>query len=246
MPRKQRRPQTGYGIQNFYETDAVQALQPQHHNPGFDRHGLKIPFRMIICGSSGSGKSNTLLNLISATTASFNDFYLFTRDLTEPLYEHLANSMTNQRTGRLNAHVHLYEGLDELNSWDLKTHFAEHGQTLVVFDDMVNERDQSKISELFIRGRKMGTGGISLVYLTQSWYKVPKTIRLQASYVIIRKIQSTRDLNMLLKDTSLGMNSDELTELYQSCVGNSITDFLFIDLENSERPFRKNLNEDIC
>ena len=92
----------------------------------------------------------------------------------------------------------------------------------------------------------MGSGGISLVYLTQSWYKVPKTVRLQASYVIIRKIQSTRDLNMLLKDTSLGMNSDELTELYQSCVGNSITDFLFIDLENSERPFRKNLNEDIC
>jgi hypothetical protein len=75
---------------------------------------------------------------------------------------------------------------------------------------------------------------------------VPKIIRLQANYVILRKIQSTRDLNMLLKDTSLGMSSEELIQLYEHCVGNSITDFLFIDLENAEKPFRKNLNDEIC
>ena len=246
MQRKQARQSSVYELRNFYQTPAVQALQPQYHNPGFDVHGLKIPFRMVVASASGGGKSNLLMNLLSVTTGTFNDVYLFCRDLSEPLYEHLANSMTNRRTGKINPHVHLHEGLDELNGWDLKTHFAEHGQTLCILDDMVNERNQQSIQEMFIRGRKMGTGGISLIYLTQSWYKCPKIIRLQANYVILRKIQSTRDLNMLLKDTSLGMSSEELIQLYEHCVGNSITDFLFIDLENSEKPFRKNLNDEIC
>jgi hypothetical protein len=243
MPRS--RPKTGFPLRNFYESKAVQALQPEYTNPGFEQHGLKVPFRMVITAASGGGKSNLLMNILQACTGTFNDLYLFCRDTHEPLYEHLANRMTNSRTGKINPHVHLYEGLDELNGWELKTHFAEHGQTLVIFDDMVNERNQQAIQELFIRGRKMGTGGISLIYLTQSWYKVPKLIRLQANYVILRKIQSTRDLNMLLKDTSLGVTTEELTELYQHAVGNSITDFLFIDLENADRPFRKNLNDDI-
>jgi hypothetical protein len=246
MPRKQARRTSGYELRNFYESKEVQALQPEYVNPHFNVHGLKVPFRMVICAASGGGKSNLLMNILSVTTGTFNDVYLFCRDLSEPLYEHLANSMTNRRTGKINPHVHLHEGLDELNGWDLKTHFAEHGQTLAVFDDMINSNQQQSIQELFIRGRKMGTGGISLIYLTQSWYKVPKIIRLQANYVILRKIQSTRDLNMLLKDTSLGMSSEELIALYEHCVGNSITDFLFIDLENSEKPFRKNLSGEIC
>jgi hypothetical protein len=246
MPRKQAKRSSGYELRNFYESREVQALQPEYVNPQFDVHGLKVPFRMIVASASGGGKSNLLMNLLSVTTGTFNDVYLFCRDLGEPLYLHLSNSMTNRRTGKLNPHVHLHEGLDDLNGWDLKTHFEEHGQTLCIFDDMVNERNQQAIQELFIRGRKMGAGGISLIYLTQSWYKVPKIIRLQANYVILRKIQSTRDLNMLLKDTSLGMSSEELIQLYEHCVGNSITDFLFIDLENAEKPFRKNLNDEIC
>ena len=248
MPRKSNKQPKPYELRNFYESKEVQALQPEYVNPGFDVHGLKIPFRMLLVAASGGGKSNLLMNLLSVTTGTWNDVYLFCRDLSEPLYEHLRNSMTNKRTGKLNPHVHLYEGLEELSSWDLKTHFSEHGQTLCIFDDMVNATIQESrpIMELAIRVRKMGSGGVSTLYLSQSYHKIPKLLRLQTTGIILRKIQSTRDLNMLLRDASLGLSKEELIEMYQSCVGDSITDFLFIDLMSVDRPFRKNLNEDIC
>jgi hypothetical protein len=247
MPRKQSKRSSGYELRNFYESREVQALQPQYHNPNFHIHGLKIPFRCLIIAASGGGKTNLLLNLLNVTSGTFNDVYLFTRCLNEPLYEHLANTQTNKRTGKLNPHIHLYEGLDELRSWDLNTQFKDAGQSLIIMDDLVNEPHQETcgVGDLFIRGRKLGKG-VSILYLSQSYYAIPKICRLQCNLIILRKIASTRDLQMLLRDCSLGISSEELIELYQRCVGDSITDFLTINLENSDQPFSKNLGEEIC
>ena len=38
---------------------------PKQHNPHFETHHIKLPFRMIIAGNSGSGKTQTLLNIIN-------------------------------------------------------------------------------------------------------------------------------------------------------------------------------------
>jgi hypothetical protein len=231
-------------IKNFYLEDEVIALQPKYHNPNKDYHGLSLPFRALVVGASGSGKTNIVANMLNALTDTFNEFYLFTRDLSEPLYEHLRNKMSNQRTGRLNEHVHLNEGLDELNTMDLKTGFPEDSQILIVFDDLVAERHQQKIEELFLRGRKI-SNGISLVYITQSYYRVPRLIRLNLSYLILRKVSSSRDVNMILRECSLGISNEELVALYKRTVGTSIVNFLFVDLTNAQRPFRKNLNDDV-
>jgi hypothetical protein len=233
-----------FQIQNFYQKKAVQDLKKPTHNPGFEQHGMQIPFRMVVVGASGSGKTNITMNLLNFFSNTFNDVYLFTRALGEPLYDYLHNKNTDKR-GHLNPHVHLHEGLDELNSWDLNTHFKEHGQTLIIFDDIVLEKNQSKIMELFVRGRKLGTGGISLVYLSQSFFKIPKTIRSQLTHCIIRRIGTSRDRDMLMRDLSLDVTKEELMDIYQRCVGRDITNFLMIDLENPDRPFRKNFNEEI-
>jgi hypothetical protein len=134
--------------------------------------------------------------------------------------------------------------LDELNTMDLKTGFPEDSQILIVFDDLVAERHQQKIEELFLRGRKI-SNGISLVYITQSYYRVPRLIRLNLSYLILRKVSSSRDVNMILRECSLGISNEELVALYKRTVGTSIVNFLFVDLTNAQRPFRKNLNDDV-
>jgi hypothetical protein len=233
-----------FQIQNFYKKPAVQALKKPVHNPNFEIHNISIPFRMVCIGASGSGKTNITINLLNFFTNTFTDVYLFTRSLAEPLYDYLRNKNTNKR-GILNPHIHLHEGLEDLNNWDLNAHFKEHNQTLIIFDDLVLEKDQSKISELFVRGRKLGTGGISLLYLSQSFYKIPKTIRSQLTYCIIRRIGTKRDRDMIMSDLSLDVTKEELTDIYQRCVGRDITNFLLIDLENPDRPFRKNFNEEI-
>ena len=73
-------------------------------------------------------------------------------------------------------------------------------QNLVVFDDQVVTKNQSKIINYFIYGRKVGAG-ITCMYLTQSYYSVPKTIRAQLSYLWVVKVGQKRDLNLILADS---------------------------------------------
>ena len=61
---------------------------------------------------------------------------------------------------------------------------------LIVFDDKIadiesNEKLKPIVTELFLRGRKLN---ISLVFISQSYFKVPKTIRINATHRFIMKI----------------------------------------------------------
>ena len=74
---------------------------------------------------------------------------------------------------------------------------------LIVFDDMIADMDSNKklspkATELFLRGRKLI---ISLVFILQSSFKVPKTIRLNDTHYFVMKIPSKRDclLTLILK-----------------------------------------------
>ena len=65
-----------------------------------------------------------------------------------------------------------------------------------MFDDMIadmesNENLGPKVTKLFLRGRKPN---ISLVFISQSYFKVPKTIRLNAPHYFIIKLPTKREL----------------------------------------------------
>ena len=222
-------------IINFYELAEVKAFEKESHNPNYEQHNIKIPCRIAIIGASGSGKSNTVLNFINQFTDTFNHILIFTKNKTEPLYQYLEAKIPSRDQ------LTIYEGLDELNKMNLDKDF--HGQTLVIFDDMVLEKNQSQIEQLFIRGRKLA-GGVSLLYLSQSYYGIPRKIRLQINYLILRKVPSSRDIGAILKECSLGVDKNELVNIYKHCVGKSITEFLLIDFNcDPEFAFRKNFHD---
>jgi hypothetical protein len=112
-------------------------------------------------------------------------------------------------------------------------------QVLMIFDDLVNMKNQAPIIEYFIRGRKLA-GGISLIYLTQSYFLTPKTIRVNCDYVILKKLNSTKDLTYILREYNLGVDKKTLLKLYSEATRES-SDFLLIDLQGppTER-FRHN------
>ena len=65
----------------------------------------------------------------------------------------------------------------------------KENKILIVFDDMVvdmihNKKLNSIVTKLFIKGRKLN---ISLVFITQSYFKVPKDVRLNTSHFFITK-----------------------------------------------------------
>ena len=67
---------------------------------------------------------------------------------------------------------------------------------LIVFDDMIvdminNKKLNPVVTELFIRGRKLN---ISVVFITQSYFKVPKYVRLNSTHFFITRIPNKREL----------------------------------------------------
>ena len=138
------------------------------------------PYRIdsVIVGGSGSGKTNTLLNLINEQH-DIDKIYLYTRDLNEPKYEILIKKYKDAGIKHLNdpnAFIEcsntmddVYENIHDYNS-------SRKRKILIVFDDMIadimtNKKFQAIIKELFIRCRKLN---ISLVFIPQSFFSVPK------------------------------------------------------------------------
>ena len=69
-------------------------------------------------------------------------------------------------------------------------------RALIVFNDMIVDIESNKklspmVTELFLRGRKLN---ISLVFILQSYFKVSKTLRLNATHYFIMKIPNKREL----------------------------------------------------
>ena len=72
-------------------------------------------------------------------------------------------------------------------------------KVLIVFDDMIadminNKKLNSIVTELFIRGRKLN---ISIVFITQSYFKVTKDVRLNSTHFFIMRIPNKRELQQI-------------------------------------------------
>ena len=79
--------------------------------------------------------------------------------------------------------------------------------------DMINNKKlNSIITELFIRGRKLN---ISLVFITQSYFKVPKDVRLNSTHFFIMKIPNKRELQKIALNHSSDINSKDFIKIYK-------------------------------
>ena len=116
---------------------------------------------------------------------------------------------------------------------------------LIVFDDMIadiikNKKLNSIVTELFIRGRKLN---ISIVFITQSYFKVPKDVRLNTSHFFIAKIPNKRELQQIAINHSSDINTKDFANIYRKCTAEPYS-FLVNDTAlASDNPlrFRENL-----
>ena len=116
---------------------------------------------------------------------------------------------------------------------------------LIAFDDMIADMLSNKklnpiVTELFIRGRKLN---ISLVFITQSYFAVPKNIRLNSTHYFIMKIQSKQELQQTAFNHSSDIDFKDFMNLYKKCTAKPYS-FLVIDAtlaSDNLSHFRKNL-----
>ena len=116
---------------------------------------------------------------------------------------------------------------------------------LIVFDDMIadiinNKKLNSIVTELFIRGRKLN---ISLVFITQSYFKVPKDVRLNTTHFFITKIPNKRELQQIALNYLSDISIKDFINIYKKYTAEPYS-FLVNDATlASDNPlrFRKNL-----
>ena len=122
---------------------------------------------------------------------------------------------------------------------------TEKGKSLIVFDDMIadimtNKIFQAIIKELFIRWRKLN---ILLVFITKSYFSVPKDVRLKSTHYLIVKIKNKRELKNTARIHSADIDYKDFVKIYRECTKEPFS-FLTIDITlpaSDPLRFRKNL-----
>jgi len=215
---------------NWYEK-IPKGMLLQSENPNKHLHGMNVPFRACVVAPSGSGKTSWLLSLIhlfSQGKGTFADITIITRNKDEPLYTFLQSKCES---------IVIKEGLENLPRLDK---FNKNENHLVCLDDLVLERDLTAVSNYYVRCRKLN---VSICFLSQSYYKIPKIIRSNCNYLIILKMSGQREINMIMSEFGLGVSKDQLLDIYQYATAEKFSP-LMVDLEaDPEKRFRKGFLE---
>ena len=107
----------------------------------------------------------------------------------------------------------VYKNIDEYN-------IDQKRKILIVFDDMIadiikNKKLNSIVTELFIRGRKLS---ISLAFITKSYFKVPRDVRLNTTHFFIAKISNDRELKQIATNHLSDINTKDFTNIYRKYI----------------------------
>ena len=133
-------------------------------------------FRMLICGPSNSGKTNTLLNMLYNLLV-YDKIYLCAKNLHQDKYQYMIDDFkerVNPVTG-----YNVIEAASEVIPLKM---LPIDNQKILIFDDMVCEKNQEDIIDYFTNGRLRNC---SVIYLSQSYFKTPKDIRDNCSHFCV-------------------------------------------------------------
>ena len=206
------------------------------------------PYRILIIGGSRSWKTNALLNLMKNQRPDIHKIYLHVTSPFESKYQLFING--GEKVGIENlknkkAFIDCSQTIDDVYENVEDYNPTKKRRVLIVFDDMIadiksNEKLSLKVAELFLRGRKPN---ISLVFISQSYFKMPKTVKLNATHRFIMKILNKRELHQIASNHSSENDSKGFMKLYKEYTEEPYS-FLVNDMNlSSENPlrFRKNL-----
>ena len=179
------------------------------------------PYGILIIGSSGSGKKNALLNLIN-NQPDIDKIYLYAKDPYEKKYQYLINKREKVGLDHFNDRKTFIEYSNDMR--DVYKNIEDYNlgrerKILIVFNDVMADMINNKklnpiVTELFIRGRKLN---ISIVFIMQSYFKVPKGVRLNSTHLFIMKILNKRELQQIALNHSSDIDFKDFMKIYKEC-----------------------------
>ena len=174
------------------------------------------------------------MNLIN-NQPDIDKIYLYAKDPYEKKYQYLIKKSEKVRLDHFddpkafmeysNDMQDVYKNIEDYNP-------IKKRKVLIVFDDMIADMINNKklnpvVTELFIRGRKLN---ISIAFITQSYFKVPKDVRLNSTHFFILKIPNKRELQQIVLNHSSDIDFKDFMKIYKNAPRNHTLFWLMIQL----------------
>ena len=219
----------------------ISNLKIKDSTPKFRNKNMLAPqwcFRIIFVGKSGSGKTMTMLNLLYRYL-DFDTLTVYARHLDNPQYQDLRDKIEKAEEDQDEESRTFFSST--LKDYLPVESYNPENQNLVIFDDFasLSERELQPVCDMWIRGRHRS---ISSMFLTQSYKKLPKTARLQATMIVLFKGLNEADKKSVWADHVSSMPYKEFDELYHVCTDPKFG-FMVIDLENPDFHIRRGFDE---
>ena len=195
--------------------------------PNYDRHDKNTnfkrlygympsdTFRMLICGNSGSGKTNLLYHMLMKPLLYYDRIHLYAKNLEQQKYKDMIQTLTDI-SNSVGYNVLVCSNDDIIPVEELKD---DDAQKIVIFDNFICEKNQKPLIDYFIRGRHKNC---SVIYLSQSFYKTPKDIRLNCSHFCVYDFPSSNERGLISRE--LGVDKDKYSK-----ATNEPFSFLYVD-----------------
>ena len=159
-----------------------------------------------------------MLNLIN-NQLDIDKIYLYAKDPSEEKYKFLISKRESTVLKHFNDPKAFIECSNDMQDVYKKIDEYNIGKKrkTIVFDDMIadiinNKKLNPVVTELFIRGGKLN---ISLVFTTQSYFKVPKDARLNSTHFFIQKIPNKRELQQIALNHSSDIDFKDFTKIHK-------------------------------
>ena len=172
-------------------------------------------FRMLICGNSGSGKTNLLYHMLMRPLLFYDQIHLYAKNLDQQKYQDMISNF-DDISQSVGYNVLVCSNDDIVPVENLMDNTA---QKIVIFDDFVCEKNQKPLIDYFIRGRHKNC---SVIYLSQSFYGTPKDIRLNCSHFCVYEFPSSNERNLISRE--LGVDKEQYIN-----ATNKPYSFLYVD-----------------
>ena len=193
-------------------------------------------------------RKNKCIIKFNKQSPDIDKIYLYAKDPYEKKYQYLINKREKVGLNHFNDPKAFMEYSNDMQ--DVYKNIEDYNpikkrKLLIIFDDMIadminNNKLNLIVTELFIRGRKLN---ISIVFITQSYFKVPKDVRLNSTYFFIMKIPNKRELQQIALNYSSDIDFKDFMNIYKKSTKEPYS-FLVNDTTlPSDNPlrFRKNL-----
>jgi A32 protein len=211
---------------NLYETKAVKKFLPKKNNPSFKATQMELNSRILVVGASGSGKTNWLGNYLVKAKDTFNMIHIVYKE-SEAIYDMLREQFKKK--------VVFYNNPGELPTLkemrkDKDGKEDEEDNVLLIIDDWVDQAHKyANMNDIFLRGRRY----VTTIFISQSYFKVPKFWRSQLTYIILIRLSGDKDLKLVLSDYSLGLEAAELLALFKQATKEKFH-FFKLDVNSSD------------